>query len=63
MTFPYILEKIYMKTIFFKESSGGTKYGLELLQKLKRHRTASLKRDIHLKTAVTAENGGVTTGH
>ena len=52
-----------MKTIFFKESSGGTKYGLELLQKLKRHRTASLKRDIHLKTAVTAENGGVTTGH
>jgi hypothetical protein len=49
--------------VFLKESSGGTRYGIEILQQLKRQRTASLKRDIHLKTAVTAENGGVTAGH
>ena len=37
--------------------------GLKSCKQLKWHRTASLRRDIYVKTAVTAEYGGVTTGH
>ena len=49
--------------MLFKNSAGGGGRGSELLQQLKWQRTASPSRDIRLKTAVSAEHGGITTGH